>query len=130
MRKVQWRANYAWVDARDKGSDEVVGEAPSQQALLALDWQPGNVWRVSTQLNWFGRIARTEGDTRDAIDDVTVVDLAVRRLKLFGRAELALRVRNLFDQDYVAPSPGPGATIPDDYPQPGVNGDATLRYAF
>jgi len=127
---LRFSANYAWVYVEDKRSGDDVGEAPGQQAYLALDWQFASFWQLGTQLNWFGRIERTAGDNRDPIDSAAVLDMTLRRIKLFNRAELAVRLRNVLDQNYVAPSPGPAATIPGDYPQPGINGDVSFRYRF
>ncbi|MES9852051.1 MAG: TonB-dependent receptor [Candidatus Thiodiazotropha sp. L084R] len=60
-----------------------------------------------------GNRERARDDTRNEIDDYSIVNLTLRRKKLFEHLDLAMAVRNLFDEDVREPST---TVIPDDYP--------------
>lgn len=110
------RANYALQHAEDKQSNEEVPDAPGQQFYLQADWQFLPDWSFTPQLNWVGDRERAATDSRAAIDDYTLVDLTLRRKGLFKNLEVALSMRNVFDEDAREPS---SDLIADDYPLEG-----------
>ncbi len=119
--------NYAWQHAEDRDSGSRIADAPGQQLYLAGEWKFWPYWSVTPKLSWIADRHRAPDDSRADIADYTLVDLTLRRSKLFEHFELAVAVRNLFDEDAREPSSG---TIPDDYPLEGRNLWAELRYAF
>lgn len=87
-------------------------------------------WELSSQLNWIGDRERAANDTRDNIDDYTLVNMTLRRSKFsFGDGqknwEIAASIKNLFDKNAYDPSNG---SIPDDYPLNERRFYAEIRY--
>ena len=75
---------------------------------------------------------RAAGDPRSDVDDYVLVDLTLRRTHLWKNWEVALLVKNLFDEDAREPSPNgdPVPFIPDDLPLAGRSILGELRYQF
>lgn len=113
---LQLSSNMAWQDSEDKASGDPVPNAPGLQAYLAGDWQFLPDWAINGQWIWIGQRERARGDSRKAVDDYSITNLTLRRQALFEHLDLALAVRNLFDEDVREPST---SVIPDDYPMNG-----------
>ena len=113
---LQLSSNMAWQNSEDKESGDPVPNAPGLQAYLAGDWQFLPDWSVNAQWLWVGQRERASGDTRKAVDDYRITNLTLRRQALFEHLDLALAVRNLFDEDVREPST---SVIPNDYPMKG-----------
>lgn len=112
------RGNYARQRAKDEETGKRIADAPGQQAYLRADWRFRPDWVVSPQATWVGDRARAAGDPRPEIDDYALVDVTLRRSNLLKNLEVALSLRNLFDEDAREPSASL-ETIPDDYPLAG-----------
>lgn len=112
------RGNYAWQRAEDEETGKRTADAPGQQAYLRADWRFWPEWVCSPQATWVGDRARGAGDVRPEIDDYTLVDVTLRRSNLLKNLEVALSLRNLFDEDAREPSASL-ETIPEDYPLAG-----------
>lgn len=108
--------NYAWQHSQDADSRQRIPDAPSQQLLLMADWRFRPNWYFHPQINWVGSRKRAAGDSRSEIDDYALVDLTLRHKEIFNHLNLALAVRNIFDENAREPSDG---TIPGDYPLEG-----------
>ena len=126
-------ANYAWQHSENKDTGDHVADAPGWQVYLSATWDFLPLWSLSSTLNWVADRDRTPLDTRSAIDDYAIVDLILRRKKLFNNVEIALVARNLFNEEAFEPSAGPrsiGApiAIPGDYPLEGRAIIAEFRY--
>jgi outer membrane receptor protein involved in Fe transport len=130
--EVKLSANYAYQKSIDKQSDDDVGEAPNHQIYARLDWNVTTHWRFVTQVNWVGEQKRTANDTRPPVDDYTTVDINLRAVDLLPDWAFSVAVKNLFDQDVRDPSPyaDPAPEIPNDFPMPGRQFVAELRYQF
>ncbi|HND14809.1 MAG TPA: hypothetical protein PLN78_07510, partial [Pseudomonadales bacterium] len=65
-----------------------------------------------------------------------IANLNIERRNLFGRLDIGLRIRNLFDDDAREPSPfaavpdGRGSLIPDDFPLEKRSTHLTARMRF
>jgi outer membrane cobalamin receptor len=110
------KANCAVQISRDKETQDPVANTPRLQFYLNPHWTFLPEWSLDGQLKWIGDRKRSTGDVRSDINDYTLVGLTLRRKNLFGHWDLAMAVRNLFDQDVREPT---AAAIPDDYPMPG-----------
>ncbi|MGI9287874.1 MAG: TonB-dependent receptor plug domain-containing protein, partial [Pseudomonadales bacterium] len=130
-------SNYAWQHSENKKTGNIVADAPRQQFYLAATWNFLPDWSLNTTLNWVGHRSRDKDsniiDARDDVDDYALVDVAIRRKKLFQNLELALVARNVFDEDAFEPSAGTStagipAAIPDDYRLEGRAVFAEFRY--
>lgn len=121
-------ASYAWQHSEDKKTDQRVADAPRQQIYLSSHWQFINGFHLSPQLIWIGDRERTATDSRNAIDDYTLVNLTLRVDSLLNRnLQLVVSGRNIFDEDAHEPSSG---TIADDYPLEGRSFWVELSYRF
>lgn len=122
--------NYAYQQATDERSGEAPGYTPEHQAYLRAEWAFRSNWLLSPQVTWIGERKRAPADSRPALDGYTLVDLTLRKARVFGDFEAALSVRNLFDEDAREPSLGVPAAIPDDLPLAGRSVYGELRYQF
>ncbi|MCU7842410.1 MAG: TonB-dependent receptor [Candidatus Thiodiazotropha sp. (ex Monitilora ramsayi)] len=112
-RNLRLTGNLAWQDSEDKATGDPTPDAPGLQAYANAHWKFLPRWSVDGQWIWIGDRKRAAGDTRSDIDDYSTVNLTLRRKKLFDTIDLALAVRNLFDEDIREPST---TSIPEDYP--------------
>ncbi|MDH5297774.1 MAG: TonB-dependent receptor [Desulfobulbaceae bacterium] len=133
--KIRLKAAYAYQRAKDKDSDELVAEAPQQKILINPHWQflPG--WSLDTQLYMIADRPRASGDTRPAIKDYQLVNLVVRKRDIIHNWDLALAVKNVFNEDAREPSGyNPDvpqkSNIPNDYPMEGrsIYGELQVRF--
>ncbi len=129
--------NFAWQKSTDETSDKDAANAPEKQLYLRADWKFRRDWNLNLQSNWVMDRNREAMDPRPDIDDYVVVDLTLRRKNLWRNWEVALLVKNLFDEDAREPSPlsilpngTPVAFIPDDLPLAGRSVLGELRYKF
>ncbi len=112
--------NYAWQHSEDRSTSDHVADAPGWQLYLAATWNFLPDWSLSTTANWVADRDRAASDQRDDVDDYALVDVVLRRKKLFKNLEFAIVARNVFDKDAFAPSRGatsaaPVEEIPGDY---------------
>jgi outer membrane receptor for ferrienterochelin and colicins len=121
------KANCALQDSKDKETDAPVADTPRLQFYINPHWAFLPDWSLDGQIKWIGDCKRAQGDTRDDIDDSTLVGLTLRRKNLWKHWDLAAAVRNLLDQDVHEPT---GTAIPDDYPMPGRSLYAELRLHY
>lgn len=125
----QWQisGNYAFQDARDSGSNRPIADAPGQQFMVNTTWEFLPRWQVHAQANWVADRDRSEGDPRPVIDDYTLVNITLRRQSILPSLDLAVSLRNAFDEDAKEPS---GLQIPEDYPLEGRSAWLELTYKF
>lgn len=133
--EVDWRildtlrlmGNMAYQRSKDKDTEEIVPDAPELQLYAAAHWTFLPDWSLDARYFWIGDRHRANGDTRPDIDDYDLVNLTLRRKNIMGNWDLAVAVRNLFDENIFEPSDG---SIPGDYPMPGRSLWAEIRYNF
>ncbi len=121
------RGNIAYQRSRDKRTHELVPNAPQWQGYLNIHWQFQPNWSLDGQLFWIGSRHRASNDPRPEIADYQVVNLTARRVNIGRTLDLALGIRNLFNEDVREPSQ---ASIGNDYPMPGrsIFGELRIHY--
>jgi len=119
--------NYAYQQTINEENNKQHPYVPKQQFYLDTRWAFWPDWLLSAQLNWVGDRKRAESDSRKEIDDYTLVNLLVRRKEIAKHWELAVSIKNLFDEDVREPSDG---SIPDDYPMNKRSAFIELSYNF
>lgn len=114
-------SNFAYQHAENSKTEATVHDAPGVQFYLNPHWEFLPEWSVDSQAYWIAQRNREPGDPRAEIDDYWLANLTLRKMNILEHLDLALAVRNLFDEDAREPSPydptAPlGAWIPNDYP--------------
>lgn len=126
--RLRFTGNYAWQYAVDSDTDKRIPDAPGQQAFLNMNWKFYPDWSFYSHINWVGKRKRASTDSRANIDDYVLVDLSIQRKAIFQHLDLALTVRNIFDED--AREPSDGVKITDDYPLEGRSLWCEFVYRF
>lgn len=121
------RANCAFQDSENKDTGDSITNTPSRQFYVNPQWSFSPDWTLDAQIKWIGGRERAQGDTRDTIDDYTLVGLTLRRNNILKHWDLAVAVRNLLDQDVREPT---GTAIPDDYPMEGRSLYAEVKFHY
>lgn len=129
------RANYAFQNSTDLGTNTQAAFSPEHQAYTQLRWRPVDLWELSTQVKWIGERLREPGDPRDPLKGYTQVNAAVTRTATSDAWSIQLSALNLFDTVAREPSPADpsvpgGSFIPGDYPLAGRAWYLTGRLAF
>ena len=132
LRDLNLTSNFSWQKSTDEEADADAGNSPEKQFYFRADWAITNLWNVNVQTNWVMDRNRVSGDSRSDIDNYALVDLTVRRKSLWNKLDIALIVKNLFDEDAREPSPNgsPVPSIPNDLPLPGQQIFGEIRYNF
>lgn len=142
--EVSWQAtrdldvtsNFSWQKSDDENLDEDAAYSPEKQFYLSANWSFAESWNLNMQANWVMDRNRASGvgDDRSDVDDYVLVDLTLRHKSLWEHVDMALMVKNLFDEDAREPSLAGGLAGPppiqDDLPLPGQTVLAEIRYHF
>nr|MBF0221854.1 TonB-dependent receptor [Desulfobulbaceae bacterium] len=129
-------SNYAFQRSKDRQTGELTNDAPSQQLYVNPHWTFANDWSLDSQFYWVAGRRRASGDPRPDIEDYELVNLTLRRTNVLDRVDLALAVRNLFNEDiresspYVAGAGAYGAYITNDYPMESRAVWAEVRWSY
>lgn len=97
-------ANYAFQDSEDEESNEDSGNAPHHQIYTRANWEFLPNWTLTPAINYVIDRDRSPGDTRDDLDDYSVVDLTLRKRAYSGKWEVAVGARNLFNSSPEEPT--------------------------
>lgn len=124
---VRLKGNFSYQRSKDSVTGEIVPDAPGMQFYANAHWRFLPAWSLDGQLFWVGARHRANGDTRDDIKDNTIVNLTLRRKNIAAHWDVALAIRNLFDEDVRESSQ---ASIPDDYPMEGRSFYGEVRLHF
>lgn len=132
---LQLKANFSYQRSKNKETDELIADTPEVQFYTEANWAFLPEWNLNGQYIWIGDRHRASNDPRSDIDDYGLVNVTLRRKNIAKHWDVAMSVRNLFDEDAREPSPydpaAPlGAQIPDDYPMEGRAFWAELRFHF
>jgi iron complex outermembrane receptor protein len=136
LRDVELSSNFSWQKSEDKNLDADAANSPEKQLYMAANWQPAELWNIHIQGNWVmdRNRAAGAGDFRSDVDNYALVDLTIRRKSLWGHVDVALIVKNLFDEDAREPSVAGGVGLPvpieDDLPLAGQQILAEIRYHY
>ena len=120
-------ANFAYQKSKDSNSGSKIPDAPQNQFHINLDWNLINDWKLNTELNYIGSRARSQGDTRNKIENYALTNVYLRK-SVNESLNWGLSIRNLFDADEkVEPSNG---TIAADLPIEGFSIYSDVSYMF
>ncbi|TNE76076.1 MAG: TonB-dependent receptor [Gammaproteobacteria bacterium] len=130
--KLELIGNVAWQKSEDKNLHKDAANSPEKQIYLQADWEFLPFWHMNVQTNWVMDRNRVSGDPRSDIDNYAIVDLTLRRKSLWDKIDVALIVKNLFDEDAREPSQNSdlGPLIYDDLPLAGQTILGEVRYQF
>ncbi|VUD56376.1 Colicin I receptor [Thalassocella blandensis] len=120
-------ASFSLQDAEDSDTGETIADAPGQQFTVNAYWEFLPEWSLHGFANWVGDRERVEGDGRQAVENYTLVNMNLRRRDLVPGLNVALKVKNLFDENAYEPSDG---TIAEDYPLEGRSLWLQFDYLF
>lgn len=124
--------NISLARAEDEDSNDVPN-FPEKQLYLRADLLLTPGWELVQELHFIGDRNRAAGDPRDAIDDYTVLNLAVNSVNKTNQIKWSFGVNNLTDEEYAEPSPfdlPTGASVPGDFPGPGRQFYIAGQYKF
>jgi iron complex outermembrane receptor protein len=122
--------NLALQKSQDQLTGEDAGNAPEHQSYLRADWDflPG--WSLDVQANQVTSRNRVFGDPRSDVGDYVITDLTLRKRQWVPGVEVAVLVKNLFDENAREPSldGDPVPLIPRDLPLAGRAAFLEVRY--
>ncbi len=136
LRDLELTSNFSWQKSEDKNLDADAAYSPEKQLYMEANWQPAELWNVNVQANWVMDRNRASGanDSRSDVDNYALVDLTIRRKSLWDHIDVALIVKNLFDEDAREPSLAGGVGFPvpieDDLPLAGQQILGEIRYHY
>lgn len=124
--------SYSYQDAKDKGTDVAVANAPGQQVKLNTNWEFAPHWYANVQVNWIAdreRVGNVNGtnDPRKNVDDYGLVNLTLRREYLLPNLDFSLALKNIANEKALEPST---VEIPGDYPLESRSVWVALEYRF
>jgi iron complex outermembrane receptor protein len=122
------RGYYAYQNSKDKDTDALVPYIPKDQFFLAAHWIPTKDWYFTTKAKWINDMERVLGDPREPLDGHTRVDLTLGRNNIGANFDLAIAVRNVFDED--GRDPSVSIDVPDDMLIEGRRYTVELRCRF
>lgn len=130
--KLELIGNLAWQKSEDKNLNKDAANSPEKQVYIQADWEFLPHWFMNVQANWVMDRNRASGDPRSDIDNYALVDLTLRRKSLWNNIDVALIVKNLFDEDAREPTQNSdfGPLIYDDLPLAGQTVMGEIRYRF
>jgi len=119
--EMDWQANkqlrlnssFAFQRSKDKATKEIVPYAPEINFSAGLHWEFMPDCSLNSQYYLVVDRHRAAGDTRPDIKDNDLVNLTLRRKNIAENWDIAIAVRNLFDEHILEPST---PLIPNDYP--------------
>ncbi len=121
------KGNIAYQRSRDKTTKDIIANAPGLQWYLNANWQFQPDWFLDGQFYWIGDRHRASGDSRPDIADYQLVNLTVRRRNIARQFDMAIGVRNLFNEDVREPSQ---PAVTNDYPMEGRSVFCELRMHY
>ena len=127
--------NYSYQDSEDQNTGAKLDTGPRNVIFVRGDYLIGSYWFIDTQINWTSDWFRALNDPREAVDGHTTVDLIVRRRAVRdSKTNIAVGIRNIFDEDVRYPSlpPDPRGiiSIPNDLPGADRFYFVEFRYKF
>lgn len=129
-RAVEWRAALALLDATFRATGGDVPLVPEAIATAGVSWALDPRSRLNVNARYVGP-QRHDNDQDNAFrkqPSYTLVDVKLQRR--FGRAEVALELRNLFDERYYSYGFWDGGSSFFAYPQPERAAYVSVAYRF
>ena len=111
-------SNYSWQKSEDELNNAAAANAPEQQFYIRANTSLPNGWNMTLQANRVMDRNRSFDDSRQDIDDYTIVDFTLRKSFLSDQLELSLISKNIFNDDAREPSLNgqPAPAITNDLP--------------
>jgi len=111
-------SNYSWQKSEDELNKAAAANAPEQQFYIRANTSLPGGWNMTLQANRVMDRNRAYDDSRQDIDDYTVVDFTLRKSFIGDQLELSLISKNIFNGDVREPSPNgqPAPAITNDLP--------------
>ena len=128
--------NYSYQKTKDKTNGGTVGETPNQEFYLRAEWEFKPQYSLNSQVNWIGEQKRSANDDRNPTHSYTTVDINLQAKQVFKNVDMALIIKNAFDEDVHEASQPPlkplfqKAFVPNDYPMAGRSVFAQMSYKF
>ncbi|GAB1256093.1 TonB-dependent receptor [Aurantivibrio plasticivorans] len=117
--------NFAWQDTENSQLKEPVAEAPKQLISMRVDWQLYDQWQLTGSLRHVADRERASFDSRDDLDDYTLVNINLFKERVFGHWDMGLVIHNAFDEEALEPG---DPSIPIDHPLQGRSIIFSLDY--
>ena len=124
---LSFKGHYAWQSSEDKNTGQRIPDAPGEKIYLSVDWRFLPEWSFFPQYTWVGSRHRGGDDLRPKIKDYNLVNLMLRRSKVFGKLDLAIAIKNVFDENTREPG---NSQISGDYPLERRHFWGELAYRF
>lgn len=118
---------YAYTNAEDQETDEDQAYVSQHQAACGLNLHFLDYVNWNVHVNYMDEQPREAGDTRDDLDDETVVNTSLR-IENYKGWDFYFTVHNVFDEDAV--SPATLATPMNDVPSPGRHYSGGISFRF
>jgi iron complex outermembrane receptor protein len=124
--KKRWRdvradlyLNGSYQDSIDtQNSGEQIADVARKRGNAGGNWHFIGNWNINANLAWQGERARPNGDPRDPLPSVAILDVALSTKFCQERCDMKLSLFNLTDKEYADPTPY-SEGVPDDIPRPG-----------
>jgi len=131
--QLELRSSFAWQHAERKDGGSRVPKAPGRELHFAANWEFMPDWTIDTQVNWIGGRKRPAGESRDKLDNFTIVDLTLRKTTQNRSWEFAVSAKNLFDKqsfEWGDNPPNAFGAVLGDYELQGRSVYAEVSYHF
>jgi len=123
---ISWDSSFSYQDIEDPNTGAKIADIPTKQFYTDLRIKLSESLKMSTQLNHVMDRKRNVGDSRDELDDFTLVNLTVI-YNVNHNLSVRLSAKNLFDENYYE---GTDGRIPEDLPMEGRAIYGMLNYSF
>jgi len=110
-----FNVNYSYINGSNV-SGEMVNSAQNLVNAYYL-YRATEQWGLSGLVKYIGTKDRTTVDSRESVNDYTLLDLSATYQDTPSSIKFNLAIKNVFDKTYYLPSPN--ATYPGDFEQPG-----------
>jgi len=122
----QIKSSYSY-QRNEQNGITIYNAAPHHKIYAGIDWYFKRNWNLYTNVLWVNDFTRDINDPRDDLGSSTFVGAVLRYTSPTKRWDAYLSIRNIFDEEAVAPSDD-YRFLPNDYPLPGRNFMAEIRY--
>ena len=124
--EIRFKGSYSY-QINEREGETFYNAAPHHKVYAGLDWQFKRNWNLYTNILWVNDFTRDVNDPREDIGDSAFAGAVLRYTSPTRRWDTYLSIRNIFDEEAVAPSDD-YRFLPNDYPLPGTNYMAEIRY--
>ncbi len=120
--------NYAYQNGKDE-TNHAIADALKQSAYLRFDWMFSPNWFLDITNRWIADRPRAINDIRSPMKDYVLTDVILRYKGLKNNWNIAIGVRNLFNEDAREPTTV-NIGVTNDLPLPRRELFGEIRYMF